>query len=1235
MSNLLKSVCLLVMLAAALYVGALMLGETGDLPTAGTGSAPTDATASDAAPDPEMGVDQPLVVDLQIGESAKAQLVDGALDGERTLIDQYRDWLLFATVSALLPSATDVSEVLLDLPASRQGYMRGFGTFEFGVTRSRPIGPGLAVGLIPAGLGAQDRKDHLAQIADEQRKNLAGDLERLIVVEYRIDARAERATLTRRPDLDAATLFSADYGYREATVSSAAELSAFLRGIDDITRIARGERAGTLLLGGRKVLARAYRGIGTEHIASIWQSEAKLAESRRERDRKLDEKRALLNALVQSRSKTLVEAQHEYDAFAEQVILDYRKRGLTQHSGFSLDPVHDFAGLGAALRNAAPVMRASAPEASAQIAAAVAGVQAGKIVPLLEAVDELKAGSPAVADFLKQLEREHSFQKARYDGELQGTEVGMILFYTDLLAKLWTIDFINSAPTRTIPGFVTDILSGQKLSPVYDREADALPSARLWFGVADSGYQLAEGGTDLLFGRRGTRIYSAGSNPLRPGEEVQTSALLSASTDWWNDHYDEVAAYESQYERLNQIMKWSIAIVWLNEDDEGSRLGYLSDVAVERSHRLPRWVEAQRDLRFTNWQRVGFLPPGQFGVPTETMPLLSSPAYERRGRRMTVTGGVSLAERASIVKHVARPTEKLVAAGNVDHAASVAGKLVTFDKAVFTRTTGTPARAVATAEARAEAKLRGSQSQLAKQAIERVVLRDERGIAFQTRLGEAPLGDLQIGRTRNGFAIAWKGRDLDRASALAADLSTTRNPRALLTADPRIEALIEIPAGKADSYAVRFKGSKGWALLAVEEAPAADIAAGWMARSARTDGRAVYQTRLVSGEEVLQAAGPNPSLVVDQLAGRPFVRLEPAAARAPRTPVELDTGNGRLSGFVGREDGLVRLPAAETASVLGGDLGRLPTLFGQRDLAALRDAARAPGPRTLALEQRIEPARLAMRDTMEAGDLARVAASAAENPRATQRAMQQRVLEEAQTFDALVARGRAEEAALALDDAIRVTGREPDLLLRRALHRVAKGQPEAGLEVGDRMLPRLRDPNSLFAEINRRLRAAASDGVRQDLGEMRTFAAMSERARTEIGHPVLTAERGRLEAGFMLRERPRDAVRALDGIPADATVYVVDHPSLANLDWQAGFRRPLATIMNSDLGTVVRLPTGTFGEFRPSTIFLPDTSAAAGRTPARVKVRLPPAAVGTEDCTRSGANCDKDREVYLVVPKAA
>ena len=155
---------------------------------------------------------------------------------------------------------------------------------------------------------------------------------------------------------------------------------------------------------------------------------------------------------------------------------------------------------------------------------------------------------------------EYKFQVARYDGDLQGTEVGMVLFYTDLLAKIWAIDYEYSAPDQDILGFVNH--TKVSLSPIYKNEAEELNSVRLWFGHEDLGFQVTN--DSILFARNATKIYAASSNSLEPGAEVPASAHFSEAIYWWNDHYEEVAQYEKEYERLNEIMKWSLIISWLN-----------------------------------------------------------------------------------------------------------------------------------------------------------------------------------------------------------------------------------------------------------------------------------------------------------------------------------------------------------------------------------------------------------------------------------------------------------------------------------------------------------------------------------------------------------------------------------------------------------------------------------------------------------------------------------------------
>src|SRR5689334_10192868 len=76
----------------------------------------------------------------------------GALDGlsRREKIDQLRDWLLFTVVSDAGLSADQVNQVMFDVPAIRRGYMQPVANFEYGEARSRYLGNGLVVALLPA-----------------------------------------------------------------------------------------------------------------------------------------------------------------------------------------------------------------------------------------------------------------------------------------------------------------------------------------------------------------------------------------------------------------------------------------------------------------------------------------------------------------------------------------------------------------------------------------------------------------------------------------------------------------------------------------------------------------------------------------------------------------------------------------------------------------------------------------------------------------------------------------------------------------------------------------------------------------------------------------------------------------------------------------------------------------------------------------------------------------------------
>lgn len=229
------------------------------------------------------------------------------------------------------------------------------------------------------------------------------------------------------------------------------------------------------------------------------------------------------------------------------------------------------------------------------------------------------------------------YQAARYDCDLGGTATGMVLFYTDLVGKLWALDYERSFP-RHIQGFLPPLRV--EVSTAALSELQALPRTRLWFGPRQGTFSYSA--ESLAFGRTSTRVFARSSGV--GGQEVDPNVVTAAFIGWWNDHYDEVATWEPEYQRLNQIMKWSLVLGWLDSRDARMRLRFLDDLPITRSHWFPSWaVSRESDLRFRSWDRVHFYPRGYAGTSTEAMDILRSEPYERLGHVWMMSGGVSLA----------------------------------------------------------------------------------------------------------------------------------------------------------------------------------------------------------------------------------------------------------------------------------------------------------------------------------------------------------------------------------------------------------------------------------------------------------------------------------------------------------------------------------------------------------------------------------------------------------------
>jgi hypothetical protein len=261
---------------------------------------------------------------------------------------------------------------------------------------------------------------------------------------------------------------------------------------------------------------------------------------------------------------------------------------------------------------------------------------------------------------LQYIETMRAYQTARYDGNLQGTSVGMILFYTDLLAKLWALDYQGMAPKHTIRGFRA--MQEIKVPKLYWDDFVRLSKTRLWFGLRQEGFEVY--GDKILFQPVATRVYAASSDPLQPGRESRPNYQSGEFLGWWDRHYATIAAAEPYYHKLDQIQKWSCLFMVLKEN-KTQHLDFLGSVPVARDMDFASWSKSGTDMAKVS---IPFLDRHKYGRTTECLPLLSSQDYPLMGRYFALSGGVSLASRQDILakmhKHGTSGSEKLDLAWN-------------------------------------------------------------------------------------------------------------------------------------------------------------------------------------------------------------------------------------------------------------------------------------------------------------------------------------------------------------------------------------------------------------------------------------------------------------------------------------------------------------------------------------------------------------------------------------------
>ena len=1138
---------------------------------------------------------------------------EDALDGltSREQMDQMRDWLLLTALSDAGLTAEKIAKASFDLPAVRHGFLRPVANYEYGETRSRLIADGKVLALLPSGKSTAEHNDYLARIADEHRKNTGEIPASLLVATYDIELKTLTAKLSPLRTVSGRDLFT-DKNYTQATVKNSAEMEQFLKRIDDLTYAEM--KDGQLVLGGRKVARYPARSLRMEDVAAIWQSEksihdklaalnapqqsrvadfnarwkqkidnfnaswgrityssqAELAAKERQREGEL----AKLNKQREQEMAQLDQQLAREDQLAQRRV---KKENIVSGSGFSLDPHYDYEALKSLMPQiskallSAPIIPKSQVKADLQEAAA--GLAQRNANPFFDLIDRYAQFLPSSEDgkSLHRMieERGYSYQSARYDGELRGTEAGMVLFYTDLLAKLWAINYLNSTPSSEINDFRP--MTNVPVARIFKRQIDELPGTRVWFGHNDKGFRATNDGATLLFGRNATRVFAASHPGVEgdPSSEVPPAADAEAFIGWWNDHYEEVARHESEYLRLNQIMKWGLLIGWLNQANKGDLLGFLNSdaVNVDDGAWFPEWAQRpeQKNLKFTQWEKAGFYPKGHRNSETEVMRLLFSEPFERFCDRRVLSGGVSLPSRGTFVNRPPLPArheiEKPLLRPDVDPASFKGGQHPSFstrDGASYDITISSPNNAEVAVKAPINSRLQSRSAQRAGAAEYDQTFSSNPGGGFSVgaRLGGSEVGSFSTSKTSRGFNSAWYARDMQKAESLAKRLSRSPESDRLLATDPDVVTAIELPN---QQYLVQMRGSNNWLRIGSQTTSTREVPPSFEAKAA--DVQSAVREILIGRVENAQVAS--------ELAHGKYVKLQPLGGGesgriiqvtssepvpgAKRAEIEINTGNGTmlLKGQVDPNSGAFYLPT----SSLSGDASALGQIRAG-DLRQMREMALATG--FVRYQQTQRP--------LTPDDLAQVQKLATEL--------------------------KYDEAASQLDKLISSHGRSPDLALLKGSILIRQGRFPEAVNTAKLTTESPRDINFFYDQLHELHRHGSNRTTRENLRRFGEYIHWQDKFSDPTSEfkgkviPIIDDGRFRYE----LRDVDVSSGEKVAQISSEArsrsAFYVQDATGLSKLDWNVGFSKSLDQAISGEAPAgVFKLSRAEIADAAPHRIF--------------------------------------------------
>ncbi|MGH3916054.1 MAG: hypothetical protein ACRDTC_21990 [Pseudonocardiaceae bacterium] len=550
-----------------------------------------------------------------------------------------------------------------------------------------------------------------------------------------------------------------------------------------------------------------------------------------------------------------------------------------------------------------------------------------------------------------------TYSQARYDGGLAGTEVGMTLFYTDFVAKNWINDVGTGVPTDAVGGFIPDPEAVIPWSHCPGPDDPLSEYGRLWFGPNESGFTFDD--TRVGIGAQATRLFSRSDSD--EGTEVEPTYGFGRGIRWWDQHYQQVADYEPQYQRLDQIMRWSAALEWLISRTD-KELPQLSDTQIRSDLRFQDWYAQHSELRERS--QIEFVAPPS--AAQEAVLFKPSASYDSCGYR-ALSGGVSLSDliqrqgdrtvRAELPAPVRR-------AGPVDPAS-------TFDPQTgtgaitrlsieengqiadrLTRTfssmpDGSARIAVDAGGTRVSqfGKLKIRRAETARRQIEVDLVADRGQVSQRVDFQGQDMGALVARKEADTVTVQWHSGWVDRFRRALEPLqdrltsgSVTGEP---LATDGVLYSYLD-PTGVVQ-YKIGGQDSPWFSITKELRPPGEDLAFQFGGRNADTGLPEFFQVNFSAAPELQRAGRPAEWTDIRPATTElPAILLaaDPPAARSATVPVT--TPDGRLSGTIYEGDGGLRVRIDEPLLGLNGpDVGAALLRDSSRVAAAMADAAQA------------------------------------------------------------------------------------------------------------------------------------------------------------------------------------------------------------------------------------------------------------------------------------------------------